>query len=348
MKAKKGEWFSLRWDILDFHDPLAFEQHKEAPRFLYAEEDSAQIEGAIINVFDRISLGSISRTTVFVTEEHGIKVPTHYKMGEFMPGDSPKYDKWLSEYHQITYSLTERVREKEALQQKKVFLEHTAKIIRHDMHSGINTYIPRGVKSLLRNLPKDVIKKYKLEGSIKLLEEGIAYSQKVYKGVYAFTSLVKEDSILETEYCNIQKALVEHISGSAYASRVHVKEIGSFPVHKVLFCTAVDNLIKGGIRFNERDEKRVDVYLEKPSTLCIKDNGVGLSKQEFLLYCKPYLRKDTAETAPRGLDLNIAVAILEDHGFSVMPERLAEGTVFRINLNPTEYLIETSKHEKVR
>ena len=42
--------------------------------------------------------------------------------------------------------------------QKNSYLEHAAKILRHDMHSGINTYIPRGLNSLKRRLSEDRIK----------------------------------------------------------------------------------------------------------------------------------------------------------------------------------------------
>ena len=34
---------------------------------------------------------------------------------------------------------------------KTVYLEHAAKILRHDIHSGINTYIPRGIKIPLKD-----------------------------------------------------------------------------------------------------------------------------------------------------------------------------------------------------
>ena len=45
--------------------------------------------------------------------------------------------------------------------QKNSYLEHAAKILRHDMHSGINTYMPRGLNSLKRRLKKDQIKELK-------------------------------------------------------------------------------------------------------------------------------------------------------------------------------------------
>ena len=38
------------------------------------------------------------------------------------------------------------------IEKKNTYLEHAAKILRHDMHSGINTYMPRGLSSLERRL----------------------------------------------------------------------------------------------------------------------------------------------------------------------------------------------------
>jgi len=343
MKAHKGEWFCLQWDIVDFYNPLSFEQFKKAPRFLYAEEDSQQIEGHLINEFDRIRLIAISRVSVFITEDQGMKVPTHYRVGEFMPNDDPKYDKWLAEYHNMTYSITEQIKDKEELQQKKVFLEHTAKIIRHDMHSGINTYIPRGIKSLLRRLPESVIKEHNLEGAIRLLEEGIAYTQKVYWGVHAFTNLVKEGAVLEKTYCDLKEIITDFISGTAYADKVHIDDLTMCDVQPILFCTAIDNLIKGGLQFNKSEKKWVKIYMESPQVLCVQDNGVGLSKEDFLLYCKPYVRKER-NVEVKGLELNIAVAIILDHGFDIYPEKLEEGTIFRINLDTSfkEYIIDNS------
>jgi hypothetical protein len=345
MKARKGEWFSLQWDIVDYYDPLSFKQHKAAPRFLFAEHASNQVESKVINTFDRLRLVSISLTTVFITEGHGIKVPTHYRVGEFMPGDKPSYDKWLAQYHKINYSVVEQIRYKEALQQKNIFLEHTAKMIRHDMHSGINTYIPRGIKGLLSKLPATIIKKYKLDSALKMLEEGIRYTQKVYKGVYSFTNLVKEDSVLEKSTHNLKTIISEFIQDKAYSHHVKISDLIDLEVEPTLFCTAIDNLIKGGLRFNKNEERWVKIFMESPKLLCVQDNGVGLSKEEFMLYCKPYIRKETSKHAPKGLELNIAVAILEHHNFLIEPEKLKNGTIFRINLDtsPTrEYIIDNS------
>ena len=337
MKAHKGEWFSLRWDIVDFYDPESFVQYSAAPRFLYAEEDSNQIEGDVINEFDRIRLMSIFMTTVFILEENGMKLPTHYIPGEFGPGDRPKYDAWLAEYHKIHYTVSERIHHKEELQQKHIFLDHTAKVIRHDMHSGINQYIPRGIKGLIDKLPPSIIKKHKLETSLRLLQEGIQYTQQVYQDVYAFTNLVKGDEILEIETISLFDLLKEHLENKVYFSQIDIdSDLPTINVNKYLFGVAIDNLIKGGLRFNDSEKKTVKIYMENTDVLCIEDNGTGLSREDFISYCKPYVRVKHNKDAVKiyqGLELNIAVAIIEDHGFHIEPEKLKIGTVFRVNLN---------------
>ena len=83
------------------------------------------------------------------------------------------------------------------ISKKNTYIEHAAKIIRHDMHSGINTYIPRGINSLEKKLSEDVIKDLKIDGSIKMIKEGLNHTQKVYKSVYEFTNLVKSNVSIE-------------------------------------------------------------------------------------------------------------------------------------------------------
>src|SRR6056300_2003611 len=72
------------------------------------------------------------------------------------------------------------------LKKKNIYLEHAAKIIRHDMHSGINTYLPRGIKSLKRRISDDTIKDLKITAPLQLIQDGLHHAQKVYAGVYEF------------------------------------------------------------------------------------------------------------------------------------------------------------------
>ena len=69
----------------------------------------------------------------------------------------------------IARDITEIVENSNQIQKQNTYLEHAAKILRHDMHSGINTYIPRGISSLERRLTDDVISNLKLEAPLKML-----------------------------------------------------------------------------------------------------------------------------------------------------------------------------------
>lgn len=325
MKVNAGDWCSLRWDIADFNDPESFSQFEKAPRFLYAEKDSLQVEGDIINVYNKIRLVSIEITTVFIKEKEEIELPTHYRFGEFMPGDRPKYDAWLADYHKIVYSASERARDKEKLQQRKIYLDYAAKVIRHDMHSGINTYLPRGLSGLLNKLPEDIIKKYKLQPQLHLLKSGLEYTQKVYKNVYAFTSLVRNQKLVKEEV-DIESALKEYIEGTAYIGNVEIEKLPKMKVNKVLFITALDNLIKGGLANNNSLIKKIKIYMEGEA-LCVEDNGIGLSKEDFIKFCRPYYEEGQEY---QGLELNIAVSIIKEHGFKIEPEETGNGTKFLI------------------
>ena len=64
--------------------------------------------------------------------------------------------------------------------------------------------------------------------------------------------------------------------------------------------------------------------------MCIEDNGVGITKKDFIRYCKPFMSND--QETYKGLDLNIAISILENNGFYVEPEKDV-GTIFKINMD---------------
>ncbi len=97
------------------------------------------------------------------------------------------------------------------LKQKNIYLEHAAKIIRHDMHSGINTYLPRGIKSMKRRLTEDQIKELKITAPLQLIEDGLSHARKVYAGVYEFTNLVKINTQINKEPTDIKKTLTKNL-----------------------------------------------------------------------------------------------------------------------------------------
>ena len=148
------------------------------------------------------------------------------------------------------------------INKKNSYLEHAAKIIRHDMHSGINTYIPRGLTSLERRVSPEKMKELNIEGSIKMIREGLNHTQRVYKSVYEFTNLVKQNVVLEKVQINIKDLIEKFIVTTSYASSVKVEELPTLEVNETLFWNAIDSLIKNGLKYNNNENKEVIIYME--------------------------------------------------------------------------------------
>lgn len=213
---------------------------------------------------------------------------------------------------------------------KNSYLEHAAKILRHDMHSGINTYIPRGLSSLKRRLSDKQIKDLKITAPLKMISEGLIHTQKVYSGVKEFTNLVKKDAQLDKAHNNLKDIISTYLSSTSYYKQVVIEDLGSAVVNEALFCTAVDNLIRNGLKYNDSPTKKVSLFREGNS-LYIQDNGRGMSQEQFLELSQPYTRGKDKEQGT-GLGLNICIAIMEEHSFTVKAEKLEQGTNIIIEL----------------
>jgi len=232
----------------------------------------------------------------------------------------------------IAVDITDKVLQSKEIERKNTYLEHAAKILRHDMHSGINTYMPRGVNSLERRLSHEDIVNLKIEAPLKMIKEGLKHSQKVYKGVYEFTNLVKKDVVLNKEECSIKVILADYLSSTAYASQVILDDnLPTIELNEPLFCTAVDNLIRNGLKYNDSDSKFVKIYSEG-DFVYIQDNGRGINQEDFNHLSKPYTRKEGQKESGTGLGLNICVAILEEHGFEITCEKNEIGTKMKIKV----------------
>jgi PAS domain S-box-containing protein len=232
----------------------------------------------------------------------------------------------------IATDVTKVVEQKKEIEKKNNYLEHASKILRHDMHSGINTYIPRGISSLERRLTEDNIKDLKIEAPLKMIKEGLSHTQKVYRGVFEFTNLVRPNATLNKTECDLSEILDSYLRSTAYRSQVIIDKLGKEMANEALFCTAIDNLIRNGLKYNDSSTKFVKIY-RKNNILYIEDNGRGLSSDEFKELAEPYTRKEGQTEDGTGLGLNICIAILEEHGYSMECNKLPEiGTQIKIKL----------------
>lgn len=216
--------------------------------------------------------------------------------------------------------------------QKNVYLEYAAKILRHDMHSGINTYIPRGISSLERRLTPQAVETFRLEAPLRLLKDGLKHTQKVYTGVKEFTNLVREEKTLEVEEKDLQQVLSSYLTMTSYNDQVVIKPLTTVAINESLFCTAVDNLIRNGLKYNDSPTKCVKVYMLDTGTMAIEDNGRGMSQEEFNKMSYPYTRRANQKEKGTGLGLNICNAILREHGFAISCEKLEQGTLLKVRL----------------
>ena len=165
-----------------------------------------------------------------------------------------------------------------------------------------------------------------------MLEEGLKHTQKVYSGVKEFTNLVKEDVQLDKKPHNLKEILSEYLSSTSYTKQVIIDRLPIIDVNEPLFCTAIDNLIRNGLKYNDSSTKSVKIFMENDSTLVVQDNGRGITQQEFIELSKPYTRKENQKESGSGLGLNICIAILREHGFSITAEKITPGTKLKIKI----------------
>lgn len=267
------------------------------------------------------------------------QVDTKDKSLVFISGTYSPMKNTKGEIYQVIHIATDVTDDyvtKSELIENNVYLEHAAKILRHDMHSGINTYIPRGVKSLERRLEKlseRDRKHLKLDTPLKLIKEGLAHSQKVYRGVTEFTNLVRKDVEIERNPFDLQKILKEYLCKTSYSDQVKVEELPTIDVNDALFCTAIDNLIRNGLKYNDSPTKLVTVTMVGEQHLAVIDNGRGIKQKDFDLLSQPYQRIPNQKEKGTGLGLNICVAILKEHNFTVsIDDDYEDGTCILIRI----------------
>ena len=237
-----------------------------------------------------------------------------------------KFDKDgnLEGFSSIRQDVTDIVNQRAEIEKKNTYLEHAAKILRHDMHSGINTYMPRGLSSLERRMTDEQARELKIDAPLRMIKEGLRHTQKVYKGVYEFTNLVKKDVVLNRSECNLKDILEDYLSSTAYRPQVVIEDLGVASVNEALFCTAIDNMIRNGLKYNDSLSKVVKIRREG-DTLFVEDNGRGMSREDFKFLSQPYTRKEGQKESGPGLGLNICIAILEEHKFQVDCDKIPTG-----------------------
>ena len=110
-----------------------------------------------------------------------------------------------------------------------------------------------------------------------------------------------------------------------------LENLPTLEVNESLFCTALDNLIRNGLKYNDSDTKFVKIYSDE-NYIYLQDNGRGMTQSEFEKLSQPYVRKEGQKESGTGLGLNICISILKEHGFTVSCEKNKIGTKMKIKI----------------
>ena len=86
--------------------------------------------------------------------------------------------------------------------------------------------------------------------------------------------------VLNKAECDLRAILNDYLSSTAYHSQVIIEELPTIEVNEALFCTAIDNLIRNGLKYNDNEKKIVKIYVED-GDLIVQDNGRGMTQKEF-------------------------------------------------------------------
>jgi PAS domain S-box-containing protein len=290
-------------------------------------EDDVKDTQAYFDFWERLSEGKFFSGEITRKKKDGTLIYLQATYNPIISTDGRVYS-----VMKIATDITKSFNQQMEIEKKNTYLEHAAKILRHDMHSGINTYMPRGLSSLDRRITDEQLKELKIDAPLKMIREGLRHTQKVYKGVYEFTNLVKKDVVLNRSDLNLKDILEDYLSATAYRPQVIIEDLGILSVNEALFCTAIDNLIRNGLKYNDSPSKFVKIY-RKDDVIYLEDNGRGMSAEEFKLLSQPYTRKEDQKESGTGLGLNICVAILEEHKFNISCRKLSQGTQIKIKIN---------------
>jgi len=128
--------------------------------------------------------------------------------------------------------------------------------------------------------------------------------------------------ILYKEYTNITK-LIKATARNNLKNNVEIAVSNFFPnlfINKNQIKILIDNLIKNGIKYNNKQIKKIKVfYSKKEEAIIIKDNGIGFPVDRFESLLKPFERGTNGYTG-MGLGLTICNQIVKNHGWSLKVE----------------------------
>ena len=99
----------------------------------------------------------------------------------------------------------------------------------------------------------------------------------------------------------------------------------------------IEQLISNALKYTV--EGTVSIYFEKPSTLCIADTGIGISKEDLpRIFERGYTGiNGRADRKATGIGLHLCKRICSNLGHDISAYSDEKGTTIRINLSQTRH-----------
>ena len=81
---------------------------------------------------------------------------------------------------------------------------------------------------------------------------------------------------------DLRQILIDYLGSTSYISQVAIDYLPTIEVNQALFCTAIDNLIRNGLKYNDSDTKWIKIYKED-KYICIEIYEF-ISKYKIILH----------------------------------------------------------------
>ncbi len=269
------------------------------------------------NIFDILLFSQEQDEVKRITESYH-KYYFEKKLDQFVLGISVSLVKNIYSFEKlyvfVIVDLTEKKQIEETLKRKEHFaiIGEMAASIAHELRNPL-TSISGSVQFLK--------KKLKLSDEYNnLMDIIVTESNRLSKSVEEILEFSKTSPLEKTRF-NI-KELVDDVIGLLKVNNKHIRFIQKYPESvmvtadekkiKQLFWNLLGNSVKA---VNGRGTIEVNIYHKNEQTLVsIKDNGVGMEKNEIAKIYNPFYSKFTSGI---GLGMAIVRRILEEHGFDI-------------------------------
>ncbi len=218
--------------------------------------------------------------------------------------------------------------------------------ISHDLKTpmtSIKGYV-EGILDGVANTPE------KQERYLRVVHQKSLDMDRMIDDLFTFSKLDLKKLPFEFTYVNMELLIRDYVqevameyNGMGNISMVYKNLSDKVPLVKIDILQirrVLQNLIQNAFKYNESDEKKVDIILEndiKTIKLSVKDNGIGMEEDELKQAFDIFYRSDASRntrTGGSGLGLAIVKHIIDEHKGEIEAiSAKGEGTKITIQLH---------------